>query len=122
MLAPVLARLRYDQFMAPVHCSERHSLLLCYRISAELFAWAVKRRRQSDWAFDPQAYVDSLSFPDYARAECDQSRLELERHTRSHGCAVVREFPRAGGPLCSRFCTQHGGCRPQPSTGARLEP
>ena len=77
-------------------CEERLRLLESCRSCANLFAWAVERRRELCSAAPSEAYLDILRFSDDARLECRTARAELEKHTRMHGCRhVVKALRRA---------------------------
>lgn len=77
-------------------CEERLRLLASCQSCADLFAWAVARRRELCAAAPSEAYQDVLRVSDDARMECRTARAELERHTRVHGCRHVVKASHAG--------------------------
>ena len=60
-------------------CVERLRLLESCQSRADLFAWAVQRRRELCATASPEAYRDLLRFSDDARLECRTARAELEK-------------------------------------------
>ena len=69
-----------------VRCEEKTKLIEAYKVSVANYSTAVNDLNLTRGKISKPEYDHLLSNSEKARTASESARLELERHTRNHGC------------------------------------